>query len=180
MQVWQTTVLGLQHLLAATEMEPLTHISCFSSMVALTGNPGQADYGMANAMLNALCQVEYRRRQGACAVKALNWGPWEGGMVRPELQTHFAAMGIPLIPLENGARHFVRELQEQAVVGWDNRSSSFWPRSSDHFDHFGKHQSGIYMPQGPEFICGDNPNPLPWVWDYHHAEHQNSQRTLAP
>ncbi|PON09725.1 hypothetical protein C2W62_53935, partial [Candidatus Entotheonella serta] len=38
------------------------------------------------------------------------------------------------------------------VVGWDNRSSSFWPRSSDHFDHFGKHQSGIYMPQGPEFI----------------------------
>ncbi len=115
MQVWQTKVLGLQHLLAATEMEPLTHISCFSSMVALTGNPGQADYGMANAMLNALCQVEYCRRQGACAVKALNWGPWEGGMVRPELQTHFAAMGIPLIPLENGARHFVRELQEQAI-----------------------------------------------------------------
>ena len=47
------------------------------------------------------------------------------------------------------------------VVGWDNRSSSFWPRSSDHFDHFGKHQSGIYMPQGPEFICCDYPNPLP-------------------
>ncbi len=47
------------------------------------------------------------------------------------------------------------------VVGWDNRSSSFWPRSSDHFDHFGKHQSGIYMPQGPEFIRCDYPNPLP-------------------
>ncbi|PON17056.1 hypothetical protein C2W62_15185 [Candidatus Entotheonella serta] len=49
-----------------------------------------------------------------------------------------------------------------AVVGWDNRSSSFWPRSSDHFDHFGKHQSGIYMPQGPEFIRCDYPNPLPF------------------
>ncbi|PON18422.1 hypothetical protein C2W62_07960 [Candidatus Entotheonella serta] len=48
-----------------------------------------------------------------------------------------------------------------SVVGWDNRSSSFWPRSSDHFDHFGKHQSGIYMPQGPEFIRCDYPNPLP-------------------
>ncbi|PON16821.1 hypothetical protein C2W62_16480 [Candidatus Entotheonella serta] len=47
------------------------------------------------------------------------------------------------------------------VVGWDNRSSSFWPRSSDHFDHFGKHQSRIYMPQGPEFIRCDYPNPLP-------------------
>ncbi|PON18767.1 hypothetical protein C2W62_06210 [Candidatus Entotheonella serta] len=47
------------------------------------------------------------------------------------------------------------------VVGWDNRSSSFWPRSSDHFDHFGKHQSGIYMPQGSEFIRCDYPNPLP-------------------
>ncbi len=49
----------------------------------------------------------------------------------------------------------------KGVVGWDNRSSSFWPRSSDHFDHFGKHQSGIYMPQGPEFIRCDYPNPLP-------------------
>ena len=49
----------------------------------------------------------------------------------------------------------------EQVVGWDNRSSSFWPRSSDHFDHFGKHQSGIYMPQGPEFIRCDYPNPLP-------------------
>ncbi len=48
------------------------------------------------------------------------------------------------------------------VVGWDNRSSSFWPRSSD---HFGKYQSGIYMPQGPEFIRCDYPNPLP-----HHEE----------
>ncbi|PON17847.1 hypothetical protein C2W62_11005 [Candidatus Entotheonella serta] len=47
------------------------------------------------------------------------------------------------------------------VVGWDNRSSSFWLRSSDHLDHFGKHQSGIYMPQGPEFIRCDYPNPLP-------------------
>ncbi len=47
------------------------------------------------------------------------------------------------------------------MVGWDNRSSSFWPRSSDHLDHFGKHQSGIYMPQGPEFIRCDYPNPLP-------------------
>ncbi|PON16069.1 hypothetical protein C2W62_20485 [Candidatus Entotheonella serta] len=28
-------------------------------------------------------------------------------------------------------------------------------------DHFGKHQSGIYMPQGPEFIRCDYPNPLP-------------------
>ncbi|PON15727.1 hypothetical protein C2W62_22270 [Candidatus Entotheonella serta] len=56
--------------------------------------------------------------------------------------------------------HFaIRDL----VVGWDNRSSSFWPRSSDHFDHFGKHQSGIYMPQGPEFIRCDYPNPLPAI-----------------
>ncbi|PON16670.1 hypothetical protein C2W62_17200 [Candidatus Entotheonella serta] len=47
------------------------------------------------------------------------------------------------------------------MVGWDNRSSSFWLRSSDHLDHFGKHQSGIYMPQGPEFIRCDYPNPLP-------------------
>ncbi|PON15496.1 hypothetical protein C2W62_23485 [Candidatus Entotheonella serta] len=51
-------------------------------------------------------------------------------------------------------------------MGWDNRSSSFWPRSSDHFDHFGKHQSGIYMPQGPEFIRCDYPNPLPMSWVY--------------
>ncbi len=61
-----------------------------------------------------------------------------------------------LTPHRDDAYH-----RENQVVGWDNRSSSFWPRSSDHFDHFGKYQSGIYMPQGPEFIRCDYPNPLP-------------------
>ena len=63
-------------------------------------------------------------------------------------------------------------LWRQEVVGWDNRSSSFWPRSSDHFDHFGKHQSGIYMPQGPEFIRCDYPNPLP-------VRNTNRQRSIT-
>ncbi|PON10634.1 hypothetical protein C2W62_49035 [Candidatus Entotheonella serta] len=67
-------------------------------------------------------------------------------------------------------------------MGWDNRSSSFWPRSSDHFDHFGKYQIGIYMPQGPEFIRCDYPNPLPgdgwWAAIISTSQKQVSAATL--
>ncbi|PON16742.1 hypothetical protein C2W62_16900 [Candidatus Entotheonella serta] len=66
-----------------------------------------------------------------------------------------------LVFCEKGTVDVVIATRRLRVVGWDNRSSSFWLRSSDHLDHFGKHQSGIYMPQGPEFIRCDYPNPLP-------------------
>ena len=87
----------------------------FSSVAARGGNTGQADYAMANEVLNKVAVSERVRRGGNCVVKSLGWGPWAGGMVGPGLEAHFAAMGVPLIPLDEGARLLVAELASPQV-----------------------------------------------------------------
>jgi len=58
-------------------------------------------------------------------VKSLNWGPWDGGMVTPSLREHFRELGVPLIPIEEGAQFFVREIGSgsgrgvEVVIGAD-------------------------------------------------------------
>jgi NAD(P)-dependent dehydrogenase (short-subunit alcohol dehydrogenase family)/acyl carrier protein len=102
---------GLRSLLAATAADPLNVICLFSSVAARTGNAGQADYAMANEVLNRVAHELAHTRPG-CVVKSIGWGPWAGGMVTPVLKAKFDELGLPLIPLENGARRFVEELQQ--------------------------------------------------------------------
>jgi NAD(P)-dependent dehydrogenase (short-subunit alcohol dehydrogenase family) len=104
--VYRTKVEGFQALLAATPGDPLETIVCFSSVAARAGNAGQADYAAANEALNKLCQAEQHRRGPTCLVRAINWGPWDGGMVGAGLKAHFAARGIALIPRAAGAERF--------------------------------------------------------------------------
>jgi NAD(P)-dependent dehydrogenase (short-subunit alcohol dehydrogenase family) len=106
LSVYRTKVDGFHALLAATRDEPLAAIACFSSVAARAGNAGQADYAAANEALNKLCQAEQHRRGSACLVRSINWGPWDGGMVSPGLKSHFASLGISLIPLQAGAEIF--------------------------------------------------------------------------
>ncbi|MEP6298961.1 MAG: hypothetical protein ABJ382_16670, partial [Ilumatobacter sp.] len=54
--------------------------------------------------------AERRRRGESCIVKSLGWGPWAGGMVTPSLKSHFEAMGVELIDLDDGAQMFVDEI----------------------------------------------------------------------
>ncbi|WP_328708029.1 SDR family NAD(P)-dependent oxidoreductase [Streptomyces mesophilus] len=108
-RVFRTKVDGLRALLAAVADDPLDLLCVFSSVAAWAGNAGQCDYAMANETLEHLAVAE-RARRPDCLVKALAWGPWQGGMVRPELAAHFEERGIPLIPLADGARAFVAEL----------------------------------------------------------------------
>ncbi len=106
--VFNTKIDGLRALLTATANDPLKFICNFSSVAARTGNNGQANYAMANEVLNKTAWAIGRERN--ILVKSLGWGPWEGGMVSPELKRHFAALGVPMIPLKTGAKMFVDEI----------------------------------------------------------------------
>ena len=108
-RVFDTKVLGLLALLEATADDRLRLLVLFSSVTARCGNIGQSDYAMANEVLNKVAEAESRRRGARGRVRALGWGPWDGGMVTPELKTHFERRGIPLLPLDAGAQLLVEE-----------------------------------------------------------------------
>lgn len=110
-RVFDTKVVGLRSLLAATTSDPVSTLCLFSSVAARTGNPGQADYAMANEVLNLVACAERSRRGNGCNIRSIGWGPWDGGMVTPGLKTHFQQLGVPLIPIESGAKLFVDELR---------------------------------------------------------------------
>ena len=109
-RVVATKVDGLASLLAATADDDLRLLCVFSSVAARYGNVGQAGYAMANEVLNKIAQAERRRRGPTCLVRALAWGPWDGGMVTPALAGHFRDHGVGVIPIELGTRAFVDEL----------------------------------------------------------------------
>ncbi|MEZ4237655.1 MAG: SDR family NAD(P)-dependent oxidoreductase [Myxococcota bacterium] len=124
-RVYSVKVDGLRALLEATRSDPLSAIVLFSSVAGRCGNQGQVDYAMANEVLAKVAAREARRRPDAI-VRALQWGPWAGGMVTKELASHFASAGVPLIPLEVGARWFVEELSDrlgatEVVLGGEPR-----------------------------------------------------------
>ncbi|MBI5591569.1 MAG: SDR family NAD(P)-dependent oxidoreductase [Deltaproteobacteria bacterium] len=108
--VFDTKVAGFKSLLEATRKDPVRHIVCFSSITARIGNRGQADYAMANEVLNKMAQRESFLRKD-CRVVSINWGPWDGGMVGDSLKREFERSGIHLIPLKAGAQSLLRELQ---------------------------------------------------------------------
>ncbi len=109
-QVYATKVSGLKNLLSVTRSDNLRHLVLFSSVSARTGNTGQCDYAMANEALNKMARAESLHRP-ACRVTAINWGPWDGGMVTPALKKAFDGKGIRLIPIETGARMMVAEMR---------------------------------------------------------------------
>jgi malonyl CoA-acyl carrier protein transacylase len=114
-RVFETKVGGLVALLEATKSDDLRMLSFFSSVAARTGNAGQSDYAMANEVLNAVACAERARRGDKCHVRAIGWGPWEGGMVTPTLASHFTERGVALIGLEAGAKHLVNELCDKGA-----------------------------------------------------------------
>ncbi|AUX42374.1 hypothetical protein SOCE26_038040 [Sorangium cellulosum] len=121
-RVFDTKVEGLRALLDATSSDPLRWMALFSSVAARTGNLGQCDYAMANEVLNKVAAAARRARGGQLVAKAIGWGPWEGGMVTPELKARFDQMDVALLPLDEGARRFVEELEGspdevEAVIG---------------------------------------------------------------
>src|SRR4029450_7335977 len=103
-RVYSTKVDGAENVLAAIGSDDLRLLVFFSSSTARFGRKGQSDYAAANEALNKLAQAEARLRPRT-RVASVNWGPWDGGMVTPQLRKLFASEGVGVIPLREGALH---------------------------------------------------------------------------
>lgn len=113
--VYDVKVQGMGALLTGVDVGQLKMLIFFSSVAARTGNAGQSDYAAANEVLNRVAHSVKQRHPEVC-VRSIGWGPWQGGMVSPELQRHFETRGIGLIPIQAGADVFVNELTDSSAV----------------------------------------------------------------
>jgi acyl transferase domain-containing protein len=108
-RVYATKIAGLRSILAAVGEDELRFMALFSSSTGRFGRTGQVDYAVANEVLNKIAQNEARLRPG-CRVSAINWGPWDGGMVNASLKKVFAGEGVEVIGLSAGADTLLREI----------------------------------------------------------------------
>lgn len=108
-RVFRTKVDGALALLKAVQPQTLRFMVFFSSVSGRFGNAGQADYAAANEVLNKLAAHYNTKWPGR--VVAINWGPWDGGMVNDVLRKAYAERGIGLIPRAGGARAMANELE---------------------------------------------------------------------
>ncbi|MEA5575870.1 SDR family NAD(P)-dependent oxidoreductase [Anabaena sp. UHCC 0451] len=120
--VYGAKIEGLENLLHCVPPSQLQYLILFSSVVGFYGNVGQSDYAIANEILNKSAHI-IKHKHPNCHVVAINWGPWDSGMVSPELKKAFADRGIETIPIEIGTQMLVNELTNtnsetaQVVIG---------------------------------------------------------------
>ena len=93
--------------------EGLKCLLFMSSVTAAFGNRGQADYAIANGIMNGVALI--LAAQWPARVVAMNWGPWgQSGMVSDDVRHQFLLRGIQMIPLAGGAEAALREIQSGA------------------------------------------------------------------
>ncbi len=120
--VYSPKVTGLQNLLQAVPVAQLDFLVLFSSIVGFFGNIGQTDYAIANEILNKTAHA-LQHQNPKCHIISIDWGPWEAGMVTPELKRAFEERGVEIIPVDTGASMLINELLPtephpvQVVVG---------------------------------------------------------------
>ena len=100
---------GLLSLLDSGLSKTLRVVCLFSSVAGRFGNPGQADYAAANQILSHLA-LSQSSANSLCRWIALDWGALEGGMVTKEIAEVFQARGIDLVPLDDAAMAFEKEV----------------------------------------------------------------------
>jgi NAD(P)-dependent dehydrogenase (short-subunit alcohol dehydrogenase family) len=110
--VYVAKVKGLENLLRCIPAEQLNYLVLFSSVVGFYGNAGQTDYAIANEILNKSAH-QLKGHHPSCHVVAINWGPWDSGMVTPELKKIFAEHQVEVIPVDEGTQLLSEELRSQ-------------------------------------------------------------------
>jgi acyl transferase domain-containing protein/tryptophanase/acyl carrier protein len=114
--VFAPKVHGTVHLDEATKDDALDFFVMFSSLAAVTGNPGQADYSFANAFMDSFAAERERlRATGARSGQtvSVNWPLWADGAMKPDEQTvRFFEKSLGMRPLSaaTGLQAFVRGL----------------------------------------------------------------------
>ena len=84
-----------------------------SSIAAVFGNRGQADYGAANGIMNGMAMRLAASWPGR--VISVNWGPWDQPNMVPEhIRKQFASAEVQIIPLQAGAEAALREIETAA------------------------------------------------------------------
>jgi len=101
--VYGVKVIGLRNLLDIIPPRQLDYLILFSSVEGYYGNAGQADYSIGNEVLNKLAH-HLKLSHPSCQVLSIGWGPWDGGMVTPQLKRILNRRNIPLISLEEGTQ----------------------------------------------------------------------------
>jgi len=120
--VVNTKVNGLRSIIHCVDAEKLDFLVLFSSVAGFFGNVGQTDYAIANEVLNKSAYI-LQRSLPNCFVMSINWGPWDSGMVTPQLKKYFEHHNIPLISAEQGIEKLLGELMSenpktpQTVIG---------------------------------------------------------------
>jgi 3-oxoacyl-(acyl-carrier-protein) synthase/acyl carrier protein len=102
-QVLCAKIKGLVNLDAATAGFALDHFICFSSIVAVSGNVGQADYAVANGFMDHY--VEYRnelvsRGERSGKSLAIDWPHWSEGGMRIDAASKFVLREIGIGELD--------------------------------------------------------------------------------
>lgn len=121
-RVYAPKVVGLKNLLNCVAIDRLNYLVLFSSVAGFYGNVGQADYALANEILNKAA-LRVQQMQPHCQAISINWGPWEGGMVTPALKAAFEQRGVTILPVDKAAQMLANELDRgdrktaQVVVG---------------------------------------------------------------
>ena len=94
---------GAQNLLAAIDPDRLHLLITFSSIIARTGLPGEAHYGLANEWLTRLTE-HWQTAHPHCRCLAVEWSVWSGVGMGARLGTvdELARSGITPIPVEKG------------------------------------------------------------------------------
>jgi NAD(P)-dependent dehydrogenase (short-subunit alcohol dehydrogenase family) len=114
--VVNTKVRGLSSVLKCVDLHKLKFLVLFSSVAGFFGNAGQTDYALANEVLNKSAHI-LRKSLPDCRVIAFNWGPWDSGMVSPQLKKYFESRGIPLINTDEGADTLVKAISGEGSPG---------------------------------------------------------------